>query len=488
MLGLAIGEDAVLVAELAGGDSPKVRRLGEFAYPQGLSLEHDAPAVGRALGEFLQRQGFSGRTAVVGLPAKWLLVKPRELPPADAATAADLLRLQAEGEFSGELMDLVYDYAGEASAGSATTVLLVASPRKQIEAVEALCAAAKLTVAAITASAVALGRATRRERDGLVLSVSASGAELTAQKQGVSTAIRRVRAPDEPRPFIGELRRAISTLPGGEAGRDLMLWDSTGLDAGALGESLAMPVRRADLLALGVDSGPSSNGDGAHYAPAIAVALAGMDAGGPVVDFLHSRLAPLKKRRIPRWAVLGGLAAVLAVVLGVYAYNNLMQQQASLNVLKSRLANMQGEMKSADAFVSKVSFAQRWHSDDPRYLACLRDVTAAFGNDGQTYAVSLVMRETTRVAPGGKTIETGTLSGQCYGKTSDQERFQRLLDQLRRNPAFADVKLGGTQDAGRTREVSFSVTFTYKPPVARIPVAGAPQAPHRATAAPAIHG
>jgi hypothetical protein len=29
--------------------------------------------------------------------------------------------------------------------------------------------------------------------------------------------------------------------------------------------------------------------------------------------------------------------------------------------------------------------------------------------------------------------------------------------------AFRNVKLGGTQDAGRGREVSFSITFDYLP-------------------------
>jgi hypothetical protein len=77
-----------------------------------------------------------------------------------------------------------------------------------------------------------------------------------------------------------------------------------------------------------------------------------------------------------------------------------------------------------------------------------------------------MIRETMAVGPHGKAVETGTLSGQCYGKTSDQERPQRLIDQMKRNPAFMDVKLAGSQDTGRTGDVSFSITFTYKPAAA----------------------
>ena len=65
---------------------------------------------------------------MIGIPAKWLVVKSKELPPADPALAADMLRLGAEGEFSSELRDLVYDYAGQPSAAKSQTVLLMATP------------------------------------------------------------------------------------------------------------------------------------------------------------------------------------------------------------------------------------------------------------------------------------------------------------------------------------------------------------------------
>ena len=64
---------------------------------------------GAALAEFLRQKQFTARHAVVGLPAKWLLVKTKEVPPADSKTASDLLRLQAEGDFSSELRDLVFE-------------------------------------------------------------------------------------------------------------------------------------------------------------------------------------------------------------------------------------------------------------------------------------------------------------------------------------------------------------------------------------------
>jgi hypothetical protein len=46
----------------------------------------------------------------------------------------------------------------------------------------------------------------------------------------------------------------------------------------------------------------------------------------------------------------------------------------------------------------------------------------------------------------------------------DQQAVQTLIDRLKRSAGFSDVKLGGTQNAGRNGEVAFSVTFTYLPP------------------------
>ena len=122
VLGVAIGERSLLVAEVVAGDRPEVKRLAEFVYPEGIS-PHKPEELGTALAEFLRENKFSAKSAVFGLPARWLVVKAKEVPPADPSTLANLLRLQAEGEFSSELKDLVYDYAADTSLGYPKSVL-----------------------------------------------------------------------------------------------------------------------------------------------------------------------------------------------------------------------------------------------------------------------------------------------------------------------------------------------------------------------------
>lgn len=472
VLGLAIGEQSLLVAEVAAGERPEVRRLAEFSYPQGVSPS-DPVTLGKALGQFLHDNHFTARAAVVGLPARWLLVKPKDVPPADAATLADLLRLQAEGEFSTELRDLVYEYAGDPAATGSRSVLLLATQRKHVEAARAMGDAANVDVLAVTPSAVVLGASTASAMGGdpMVLAIGQSGSELTAQAGPFPTAIRYLRSAGQEKAFIGELRRAISSAPSNGKRHELVVWDGGGLPAGSLNESLGLPVRQADLPALGVVAPETGNGDGRNYAAAVALALCGVGAGEMPVDFLHSRLAPPKAQRIPRGAAAAVLLAIVLIAGAAYGYNDLQNQQKSLDTYKHRLDDMKGEIAAASAFVSKVSFAQGWHGGNPRYLACLRDLTLAIPEDGQTYATSLVIRENVRPPGSGaasgtqtKQGEAGTLTGSLYAKTLDQQRAQAVLDRLKRVPAFTDVKSGGTQSAGRGPEVTFSITFTYLPP------------------------
>ena len=112
MLGLALGERSILIAEVTNAAGAcQVVKTAEFVYPDGIS-QQQPEALGHALRHFIKEQGFSARSAVFGIAAKSVLTKSKEIPPVDPSLAADLLRLQVESEFSSELKDLVYDYAG----------------------------------------------------------------------------------------------------------------------------------------------------------------------------------------------------------------------------------------------------------------------------------------------------------------------------------------------------------------------------------------
>jgi hypothetical protein len=476
VLGLAIGEKSVFIAELwAGGERPEVKRLGEFIYPPDASLT-DPPALGQRLGEFLRAQKFSTRHTVIGLPAKWLLVKTKEVPPADSSVAADLLRLQAEGDFSSELKDLVFDYTGEASASGARNVLLIATPQRHIDLAKQLCEAANLDPIAVTSSAAALGAVTGRAgvEDAVVLTLTAAGSELTAQSGGHTSTLRHLRAPTPEPLFLSELRRAVSLLPanGTSGGREIIVWDGSETPTTLSGETLGMRIRNGDLPSLGVSASEAArNGGGRKYAAAVALGLSVLGERSLPIDFLHSRLAAPKKQILAAWmiwSIVGAMALIAAVVFG---YRDLQKGQAQLDDLIAKRNGMKDDLAVARAFVAKVSFAQRWHGGDPRYLACLREITQLVPEDGQTYATSVDIREKEPPRPdpskskiASKANDPRNLQVVFQGKAPSQGAASLLVDRFQaKKDRFADVQMKGTQIVGKAGEVTFSFSCTYMP-------------------------
>lgn len=493
VLGLALGERSMQVAEVsavATADKPEARLLAEFEYPAGVTFQ-DPPAMGAALAEFLRQKGFTAKQVVIGLPARLLLVKTKEVPPADAATVSDLLRLQAEGEFSSELRDLVFDYAGEPTTERSQNVLLVATQQRYMELAEQLCEAAKLQLISVTSSAAALGAVTTRaatNKNAVVLALTPHAAELSALNAGQPTSLRHLRPPgqggQEPL-FLSELRRAVSMLPmnGSSGGREMIVWDGADVDAETFGENLGLPVRFGDLPVLGVRTADATrNGAGRKYAPAVALAMAAVSGQRMPVDFLHSRLAPPAVRVVQPWMVWGAVAALVLVALGVWGYASLLSQRKAFADATAKFAGMTDHVKTATANVSRVTFAERWEAGDPRYLACLADLTALIPEDGQTYITSLSIKEKEirrdeiqKAVAAGKAPPVPGLQITVSGNAPNNQRAQDLFNAMKdRRDWFTDVNLGkvvAVQQAGVTGrrdrggesnvEVNFTLTCTF---------------------------
>jgi hypothetical protein len=479
VLGLAMGERSLMAAEVVATEGrPQVKRLAELLYPEGVSISRPAE-LAKALGHFLKDNHFSTRSAVIGIPLKWLVVKAKDVPPADDATVAQLLRLEAESEFSTELKDLVYDFAGDAAAGSASRrVLLAATPRKYVDCIESLCDGARLQPLAIMPSALALGTITGGclKRDVWVLAAGPAGSELSSQRHSTATAMRSLRPAMPQPPFISELRRTVSTLDAADGQREMILWDGAGVDAASLGEQLGVNVQSGELQTLGVEaSGAGINGQGRKFAAAVALALSAMDESRPGIDFLHSRLAPPRKHRIPRWGYLAGAAVVLFIALGIFAYTDLDKTEREVNALKAQINGQQKDVDAAREFVAKESLAQYWHGGEARYLACMRDLEDVIPEDGQTYATNLEIKaETPPLNAGANQAGAPAAMGAegerrlfatLQGHTPNLESVTALRDRMGRNPSvFKDIKIGPETKVPRTQEFLFSITFSYEPP------------------------
>ena len=456
---MAISQKSILIAEVGGkAGAWSVQHLAEFVFPEGVSLEQPVE-LGQALKQFLRGEKFSTREVVIGLPAKRLVTRRKEVPPAAPAMAASMLRMQAEGEFSSEPGGLVMDFAGETSATTTTSVLLMAVTKENVDQCAAMTKAAGIKMTGLTVTAAALGQATSRGpegSDGVVVSLAPGGAELVVQHGGSTTQVRHLNvgdatAADSLGVLAGEIRRTVAALPRNGTPLTLAVWSSSegGNTGNLLEQRLNMPVTSPDLRMMA--SGGVAAGGINRFAPAVAVALAELDGDRLPVDFLHSRLAPPnpaseKKKWI--WGI--GIAAAVVILLGaeIVEYSKNKAQVASD---QAQLNSMKGTLADAITARDHLDTARKWAPGKPVIVACMRDLTKLFPPEGSIWVTGLYLHP--------------NLTGELLGKASSSQQVLNLTDRLNNDPSFKGAKWTDAHDeANRTgNEVSFTISFVYHP-------------------------
>jgi hypothetical protein len=351
---------------------------------------------------------------------------------------------------------MVFDYAGETSESASSNVLLVGVPRRRVEGVRALAAAAGLNVVAVTPSAMALAGATAVAEGGLVLSIRADGAELVARDGGQVRLMRHLGTATSGAGFVAELRRAGAVLAAGAreqgAGAELIVWDEVGLDDGALaamGAAVGMPMARGDVGTLGVAVEASGEaGAGAVSVSASAVALAVLGARRPAVDFFHPRIVAPATGGVSRRVVWLSTAAAVAVLVGALAYADLSKLERQVAETEQQLKQLDPAYKLAKPFVADMKYVESFQASGPRDLACLRDVTAALPEGGQAYLTGFLLR--------------ANMQGELVGRAATSQDVMNLLEKLNAGGRFGGLRRK-IDARGTGNDVSFFVTFTYVP-------------------------
>jgi len=489
MLGIAVGEKSMLVSEVhSASGTPQVTKAVEFTYPEGNTFAKDTPSIGAALGAFLKEHGFVARNAVFGLPAKWVLSKQKDVPALEDSLLADTLRLQAESEFSTELGDLIYDYAGLGATGDSagtTSVLLLAVPKRYIDQINQLAEAARVRVMAITPFSAAIVAASKAAANGMTLVLGPSGVEFTTQQDGHPRLLRYVGGSTESAPMLmGELRRASTrTGIGGSAAPEIYIWNDSGADETqiqSIGKSLELGVRDGQLGDLGVSAAPGVM-NGRDFASSISLAVLGIAPAAGTPDFLDSRLAPLPEKRIDRRTLTGVIVGVLVLALIGFWYISLQKEQSKVNDLRQQNDARKAERDTADAAVKKIKLAQHWHGEKPKFVACLTDLTEVAPQTSDIYGTSFNLSDddssatpAPSAAPGAPAAtgpKVAMMKGKLQGKATNDNVIYTLVKKLKESknadgsPKFRDVDLKDmhASDNKGQREITFTIWFNYLP-------------------------
>lgn len=460
VLGIAVSEQEFFIAEIGSSPNASVTRTATFPLSAPLAQPQE---LGDAFRLFLKKNGFSASKAVIGLPAKWITAKPWPVPPATPTAAAAILRLAAERQFPPELKDFVFDYAGKTDASQASTVLLAGTSQQRINQLTDIAEAANLGVLGVTSSSLALSAALRQtDREKILVALGSDSTELVINAGNGPRSLRHLAIPSgqlvssngNAAPAVAllgsELMRA--SLAGEGPAQELLLWDSLGLRD----DALAILRDRYNLnLSTARDLSPLNLAGAKEistYGPAAALALLAVRGQELPVNFLKTRLAPPKQRKIGRNVLIGAGVAVLILAGIAWSIWSIQNQQSQLNRLNDQIKQQQPLLTTARAMDSKVTTADQWYANRTSALACMEHITQAFPQAGTIWATNISMRDN----------GVGTITG----LTRDQGEVLAVYDRMKNDSKFFthvvvnDIRQGA---GSNNRQITFSISFVFTP-------------------------
>ena len=479
-LGIAFGNRSLQVAEInTSASGSQLVKSAEFLFGEGDSLS-DPLKLGKTLAAFLKQNGFSARQAVAGVPAQWLMLKEKLLPPAAPAAVANMLRIQAERDFSMEPGALALDYIGgraggaSARANEGTPAVLIAVLSERVERIRLLAKSAGLQLQIITATALVLGAAAQRPQ---ILYIGANGVELAMQgSNGVpllryicpASTIQNCNGKPAMLALAGEVRRAMHLQKSGLQSSAITLVDDLGIApemckelALALAEQTGEPPEGESWLkafgvagmsadpALSLSNGPAlSLSNGAHAAGCAALALCAVRPDLAGVDFIHSRLKVKPPSKFNSKAIWGTVAALIFLGAALWLFLDEEQSAAEVAELQQKRDEMKDSVEIAKSFISRMGTTRTWYDRRPDYLECMRTITLCFPADKRVWTSGLSMHD--------------DMHGVLSGHAMDEKSILEVLDKLKSSKAVTEIKLLNMHGSGiKKTDISFAIGFVY---------------------------
>ncbi|MEX1016443.1 MAG: hypothetical protein WDZ31_06835 [Phycisphaeraceae bacterium] len=454
-LGMVVDDHALRVADAAGH---------VVEWPLDAKAWPEAAATGAALRRAMEEAGVRGQAVMVGVPGRWLAVRPRTMPPAEGAALAGAVRLAAEREFPGQADRLVIDYTPEATTAEAPDVLLCALPADRLAWLRGVAEAAKLRLLGVTPAAVAggAGRTGGGGADGLTLHLAPGRCELSVSRDGQLHLLRHLGGSlngvarhdgdgDEPhdldaatRSLTAEVRRTLAMLD--RPAESVHIDDAIGLDPAVLtriGEQLSLTVRRADPAAA----------TAATVAPRFAPAarLATLDPDALEIDFTAARTQRKPRRQLSRAARVGLLAGLLVVLVVGWYVLDIVTLHRELADHANWQAQRRVQIDRATMLRDDLRTARGWLDDRPGHLDALLALTTAFPERGDVWATNVTL----------DAAGVGVLTGRGRNERDVLDLLDRLQQVRAEAPAAGGAKLVYVREAdARTGEVAFAINLT----------------------------
>jgi len=311
------------------------------------------------------------------------------LPPAPADELPEMVRFQADRDFTALGSEAALDYIP--ISGDAQTphqVLAVALNSEGVVEAREVCESLGVEPNRIPlracASAALVHRAGLIDPDHIALVVNplTDEADLTVQAGDTVVLMRTVRLPDpsqgesRQRALVGEIRRTMAAVRQQLADRKveqvIVCGNESAFDRkGLLSDELDVPVNGFDPTAA-APSGLASHGvpsdSLSRFAAVLGMALGEADRRPPIVDFANVR-RKAERRQFGRVHALAAAALVIGLLaFATQAWRQLAAPARELADIEAEIANRQTQIEKYEEITEQAASIERWLSTDVNWL------------------------------------------------------------------------------------------------------------------------
>jgi len=425
------------------GDALQV--AGSFAVTLALDPLTAAPElVGREIRNHLEAAEIRERRCVVALPLKWALVAQSKLPQLGEADAAGFLQLEAERSFPCDVATLITAISRSTSVLGEQQATFIGMPRNHVAALEAALRAAGLKPENFSLGITALQPVSETGVLALLIGETHVGLQIT--NGGGVMLLRALEGAIENtsgRPTLQadliarEMRITLGQLPEDVRNtlRRVRIFGPAELAQQLAGE---LKTRSAALgLAVEVMAGYGANDFGlplptaAPVSAAFSLAAAQLAGRPAAFEFLPPKVSQwqqvMARYGTGKLRKAGAIAAgVAALVIAAFLI-----QQVILWRLQSQWDAMKAQVKELETTQVQIKQYRPWYDESARSLSILRQLTAAFPEDGVVTAKTVEIRESNQVT--------------CTGTARDYASLLRMQENLGKSGNVADLKLARIQ-------------------------------------------
>jgi Tfp pilus assembly PilM family ATPase len=435
-------------------------------------VDHASPTgshLGKQLAAALAGEPLGKVTTLVGVGRDQVQMKLLSLPPAPAEELPELVRFQAEREFTSLGEDSALDFIP--LAGDATTphqVLAAALAGSSLGEVNNVCQALGSELTRVTlracgaASFVARSSIVGANEISLVANRFEDEADLTVLSGDKIVFVRTVRLADpsneaaRDKALATEIRRTLAAvrqqLGDQQVGKVVLCGTADdSAEAASLATDLGLPVAVFDVAAhapTGLARAGVPSESAGRLAAVLGMALGEADRRPPVIDFLHVR----RREEVQRFSRLHVLAAAAAAILilgyGIHLWRQAADSTSDLAQINAETASLEKQNKQYAKVTAQASAIERWQATDVNWLDEIDRFSEKWrpqtldAKDFATAADALVT-QLTATRPPGNDAKGGRLDIQAVAK--DAAAVATLEERLR-DGGHRVATAGGKQD------------------------------------------